>query len=93
MSIDWQAIVRQIGRSRIDFTISEWDDQMTATKIIRLTCNCCGHWAQQSVDYEFLMFVHQTEPALVDVIERLTLFMLSVNTNQVEARASIVHST
>lgn len=77
---DWQEVVRRVGRSRTDFTLITWDDKFGLGKGIRLKCNCCGAWAQQIIYYEALDYAYDPDEVFADVIERLTIFLLRVDT-------------
>lgn len=83
LNVDWQAIVIRLGRSRIDFKLSEWDDDIRDVIVIRLTCNCCGAWAEDRIAYEALERAYYPYLVIADSIERLTRFMLGVNTYEV----------
>lgn len=80
--VDWQAIVRKVGRSRTDFTITTWDDEKLYGKIIRLTCNCCGAWVQRQVPDEVFVRAYYPEEVYEYVIRELIHFMLRIDTER-----------
>lgn len=91
--VDWQEIVRGVGRSRTDFTISERDEMLACSKVIRLTCNCCSAWVERRINYETLERVYYPDHVLADTVEYLVRFMLNVNTGGLNAdRRTIARS-
>lgn len=82
---DWMTIVKSLGRSRTDFSLTVWEDHLRNMRVIRLTCNCCGHWAQERVCHEALVYADSPISVVNYTVERLTRFMLGIGSNVVNA--------